>query len=703
MKAGVAPHERRRKPNEPTKAVTKSMDKSEILLRALMEFISRSQVLETITFDNVKLSADILQRFGDALSAMGSKLQTLTIVNCPIGSIGLRTLTPHINKLHSLNVLTIDNCGLTNDSMMYLAAIVRASESHMDQTYWNASLRMDDDGGLASPGSDSDDMRQIYYSGLVMLDVSRNALTAESMPSLARLIKANHWLLGLNLRGNSIDASGLAALCQALQENSALETILLGNNPGFQRSLAMKVRSIVKRDMTRLDGMPNSLFEVFSKWNMIQTQEAEEEQNSEQKKIVENVQMQVRKQQKGTQKTLTSQSTNSHNDVVENVSQRTPVRVPGVINWNEGEDNGVSAPFDDAQNRDSLEFAIPTPKSGDAFNELSNSPEASPALSILSKTSGDFPNDGRPPSRNSLRPRSAQSFEVKAQVNASQISAKSSRASLPIKWSKLDRNSIAGESAERPRSAGASNGIVSASMTAVGNSRTKFPQKPFYPSGSAASSLYNESRASNALERRRALFRGETSISTTAPRISKGPEVGVSQLNGTRPKVTHRKKKGKRSRANIESGQSVSNRLDILTTAVEMVTHQLQQTAEKLVNVSDSLSETALNLSLTPMGQAAASNILGLSQLNTSIGSIGADISRSSPQSTPVRSHHSSAKNSPGSPPRAQNGTSHNSPSKASAVNKISKAQTVELKNEELKTLIRESMRNKLNNFLATS
>jgi len=689
MKLGVLPHERRRKPNEPTKAVTKSLDKGEILLRNIMELIHHSQSLETITFDNVKLSADMLASFGTALSSTTSELKVLSLTNCPIGSTGLRTLTPHINKCVALNALHLDGVGLSNDAMLYLTSIIRAAESRMDQLYWNSTLRMDSDGGLASPaGSDADDLTHVYNSGLVMVDVSHNAFTGESMPRLAQTLKSNHWLLGLNLRGNNIDADGFESLYKAVVENTALETILVGDNPGFSRTLTANMRSALQRKASRLDGMPEALFERFVKWNTAQAGEVEGRFVN--KDVVETVKNQVRKQQQQSAiatAAVSSSSAGNQHSVEAAKQQQTPVRVPGVTNWHDGDEDGISTPFDYVANGDSLEFAIPTPRSGgDAFHELSSShsPTASPALSLLSKTSSDFPRDGRPPSRNSLRPRSAQSFDAKA-VAMSPPAQKPTRSSLPSKWPGISR---------RPHSAGAGGGMANTSLNVSKISVTADgpAHRPFYPSGAPTSSIYTEVRASNALELRRSIFRGDIGSVPISRSTSRPTSAGQS-----RRKTVSGKKKGRKVRSTAGDASHMASRLDDLTIAVEMVSNQLRQTTQKLVDVSDSLSETALNLSLTPMAQAAAQGMLGLSQMDTSLGSLGPDMSRGSAQSTPVRSHQSlssSTKNTGGSPYPAsvlRNGA-------ASASQSVT-----ERSDQELRAMIKDSMRSKLTSFLASS
>ncbi len=682
LKAGVAPHERRRKPNEPTQALTKFVQ-NDVLMKALIDFIHRAESLRTITFDNVKLGAEMSLHFGFALANTRSEIKVLTFQNCPLGSTGLRTLTPHISKLTTLNVLTLENCGLTDEAVAYLASIVRASESHMDQLYWNSTLRMDlDEDGNTTPGLDANDLGGVYFSGLVMLDVSRNMFTGASMPALARIVKSNHWLLGLNLRGNNIDDEGFQKLYVALEENNALETLLIGINPGFSKTLACKFRSLIKGAVTRLDSMPSDLFERFSKWNGIQAEEAEGRDGK--KEIVVEPENKFAKKKTGKPVKKTNAAEAISASAAANGQQATPPRGPKVSRWNEGDDDADrTSPFRDygMKNKDSLEYAIPTPVD-DAFRELP-SPQESPAVSLHSKGSGDFPLDGRPPSRNSLRPRSAQSqsYDVSAR---SQPVQKPMRVSLPTKWPGMP-GKAKGKVAVTSSAGGISN---SALLLGMSNGTTsKVEHVPFYPSGSTKSSRYADSRASNALASKRRVI---STVSQEAPRSMEGAAQRRSTTSqGVKPAGKKRIAKKKRAASAGSVNNDISNRLDVLAYAVERVTSELHRTAEKLENVSDSLSETALNLSLTPMGQAAANSILALSQMDTSIGSIGADISRGSLQASPIRS---GVRQSP-QPTKQIKDTSSTSGK--------SKSQTTSA--DDLKALIKESIRKKLSEYAKSS
>lgn len=662
---GVAPHERRRKPTEPTQAVTKFVQ-SDALMRALIDFVHNAEALESITFDNLKLGAEMALQFGFALSNTKSAIKVLTFQNCPLAGSGLRTLTPHISKLTTLNVLTLENCGLADDAIMYVASIIRANESHMDQLYWNSTLRMDsNEDGLTFPGLDTDELSNVYCSGLVMLDISRNQFSSACMTTLARIIKSNHWLLGLNLRGNCIDAKGFENFYPSLEENSALETLLVGINPGFSKSLAGKVRRSVKDTVTKLDSMPNDLFERFAKWNTIQAEEAEGRDGRKEPVPEPTEDKKKFSKKKSVSKPVVKRDSGvSSSNAGANGQQTTPPRGPGVTRWNEGEEeNELTSPFRGA--KDSFEFAIPTPTDDvDAYHELNTSAGVSPAVSLHSKVSGDFPLDGRPPSRNSLRPRSAhtQSYDVNC---SSHPLSSPMRASLPTKWLGMSGK---GKMASTGRPSSASG--YARSKLEVSNVSAKFEKNvPFYPSGSSTSAAYAEVRASNALANRRSLFRGQGSSSQ--PRAN------------TVFKTTHQKKRAKKIRAkSADSNGNFNNKLDVLASAVERVTTQLLHTAEKLQDVSDSISETALNMSnLTPMGQAAASSMINMSHLDTSIGSIGADINRGSAQASPIRTRQS---------------PSHHK----ELITGIAKTRAA---NEDLKALIKENIRKKLSEYAASS
>ena len=106
-------------------------------------------------------------------------------------------------------------CGLTNESANFLTAILRASVAHMDQLYWNSTLRMSDpiDGSLDSGTSGAvmnEDTNHVFSSGLLVLDISDNELTGDAVNVLSRQLKNNHWLLALDLSGNRIDEEVIA-------------------------------------------------------------------------------------------------------------------------------------------------------------------------------------------------------------------------------------------------------------------------------------------------------------------------------------------------------------------------------------------------------------------------------------------------------------------------------------------------------------
>jgi hypothetical protein len=181
---------------------------------------------------------------------------------------------------------------------------------------------------------------------------------------------------------------------------------------------------------------------------------------------------------------------------------------------------------------------------------------------------------------------------------------------------------------------------------------------------------------------------------------------------------------------NAPSSDMVS-RLDVLTSAIELVTEQMVETNEKLQDMSDSISETqeALHnsMSLTPGGQRAASGMLNLSQAlndhsvdhvsdmsNVSVGSInvGADLSTegmpphsptsssrggaggktATTEASPSRriiSHHNQSSSSAGSK-NASNGSPVSAPYQGAA-------------KEHVKGMIKSRMREKLSKFIATS
>ena len=140
LKPGVSPQDRRRKPTVNSKNVTKHPEaNSNKLLLAVCEFIKSSYGLVSIVVDNVTIAPEILVKLGEAISSMHSQLEILSFHNCPLGSQGLRTLTPHLNQVEHITRLNLQGCGLEDDSAAFLLSILRASEARMDQLYWNST------------------------------------------------------------------------------------------------------------------------------------------------------------------------------------------------------------------------------------------------------------------------------------------------------------------------------------------------------------------------------------------------------------------------------------------------------------------------------------------------------------------------------------------------------------------------------------
>lgn len=163
------------------------------LLKAVIEFISKSRSLSSVVIDSVSLGPSLLLALGHALSH--SCLCELVFRDVRLGYEGLRLLSPHLASCRA-ELMTFERCGLTDNCLLFLCSIVKAHDSFLDSLYWNSTLRRDSacDGAAslltsAPPG------------GLAALDLSHNLLTLKpghaGTEAMLSCMQQNQWLLGM--------------------------------------------------------------------------------------------------------------------------------------------------------------------------------------------------------------------------------------------------------------------------------------------------------------------------------------------------------------------------------------------------------------------------------------------------------------------------------------------------------------------------
>lgn len=690
LKPGVAPEQRRRKPTVHAKQVTKQGENSNNkLLMAVFDFIRNSHGLELIMLDNVNLTNEQLAKLSEAMSATHSSLNKIVVMNCPIGSHGLRILTPAINKLHTITQVTVKGCGISDDGVNFFTSILRASVAHMDQLYWNSTLRMSDpiDGSLDSSTSGAvmnEETSHVFSSGLVVLDVSDNELTSGALQTLSRQLKNNHWLLALDLSGNKIDEAGLVSLANTLSagENSALGTVLVRGNPGFCKASCDKLQEVTDAASDRLDCMPADLYEVLKELGNMRLEEAAS---------ANGITADPTKQGEGEGE---GEGGGRNAGEVSVEAGETSASMPpaGALTPHFPSDVGAERPASAGSGRGEgmemdMEFSIPTPVDGDTTTFQGSplhDPASSPAAQLLA---GDSSLDGRPPSRGSLRPRpqpgaGAGIFSPASTAGASISVSKGPSGGTAGNRRKVNRGSAGavartvgaggrgvavgdthpgirgldsvdllngpGLAVDRGAISMATSFQSGARATGRASSESAFwaagppppplpsssstharskDRAPFYPGG--ASSAYQKARdgvtpnprvraAKYAEQVRmmqlcmpppapipRARRRNKRALNAAKTAGSTGIAKGVMTANAmaqtaaAAPKHASSRDSGTGTGTGGETRSPKTDRkLEQLTGAVEKVTRQLEITAEKIADLSDSLSESVVNLSL---------------------------------------------------------------------------------------------------------
>jgi hypothetical protein len=731
LKPGVTPEQRRRKPTVNARQVTKHGDNANKLVLSVFDFIRTSHGLENIVLDNVPLTTEQSTKLSDAMAHMHSQLNKLTMTNCPIGSTGMRLLTPAINKLHSMTQLTVRGCGLTDESANFLVSILRASQANMDQLYWNSTLRMSDplsssmDSSALAGAVINDETNHVFSSGLLVLDVAENELTSAAVDIMGRQLKNNNWLLVLDLSENSIGVNGFGSLVTALRsgEGPALSTVLMKGNPGFniETSSAMKDTTDLAPD--RLDCMPAEMYEVLKEFQNSQAEEMLGAEAAPPAPVMSTSQVTVAPEEENEREDKEEE---------EEEGEKKKKKIGGRGGGQQGQEALIVAAAGDAAaarpksasgGRGGSGSGSSSSRSGDMDFSINpgspgNGPHGDPALSPAASLGGSRAEDneagmdGRPVSRNSLRPRpgtavSENGFSPAQTPSPGGNGMDSSRSSGNMCGSKGRDGSgsgSGGRSAEasanlphpgvvglgdmlgegvdsidllngpglvlegrfrssssgsdgggrrqvtrsfdtgtnRSSSRNRQRGMITAVSTSTGlamMAAANGEKKPFYPSGH--NSAYARSRDGSVINpRARAAKYAEKvrieQMCLLRPPTPPGNAESSCSSSNKKPVAGKRRKKSKATTVSaagdnkktasaapasgsgdqtqttlkrVTQAQSrMDRRLGQLTGAVEKVTKQLEATNERMQDLSDSLSDSVLNLSLNNSSRSRDNN-----------------------------------------------------------------------------------------------
>ncbi len=170
----------------------------------------------------------------------------------------MRLLCPHLAR-SSIQVLALEKCELTDNSCEFLASIIKAQEAKLDNLYWNSTLRQNE--------ATMPENTEIMSQGLVALSISGNKFEGKSILTLARVLKRNGWLLGLNMGNNMLSSEAIDTILDVIRTNSVINVVVFNGNPGVE---AMKVEVdkyyLAHRSGNKLNWLPSNIAAVLRKW-----------------------------------------------------------------------------------------------------------------------------------------------------------------------------------------------------------------------------------------------------------------------------------------------------------------------------------------------------------------------------------------------------------------------------------------------------
>eukprot|EP00602_Paraphysomonas_sp_CaronLab_P008578 CAMPEP_0185035096 /NCGR_PEP_ID=MMETSP1103-20130426/25842_1 /TAXON_ID=36769 /ORGANISM="Paraphysomonas bandaiensis, Strain Caron Lab Isolate" /LENGTH=780 /DNA_ID=CAMNT_0027572021 /DNA_START=363 /DNA_END=2705 /DNA_ORIENTATION=- len=247
------------------------------LLKAVIEFVSRSRALQSLEIDSVYISPQLITQLGSAITHHQSGIRNLSFKNIPMGDEGLRLLTPHISKCH-IQCLSLEKCELTDSSVPFITSIIKSQEAMQDKLFWNSTLRVypDEVQALAPAFSRATQFAEEDVDsptcGLATINLSRNVLTSRGASMLCNVMRQNQWIQGLNLSYNKIDQRGVHQLLFELmrpgEQQCALLALPLRGNPGCETRAMEMLRevAIANEKSSALESMHPDAVAIIIRW-----------------------------------------------------------------------------------------------------------------------------------------------------------------------------------------------------------------------------------------------------------------------------------------------------------------------------------------------------------------------------------------------------------------------------------------------------
>ena len=216
------------------------------LFKDVVQFIKTARSLRTISFQDVDIGVDVISLLSAALVGSEAPIQWLNFVRCNFGSDnGLRLLTPSIGRMHSLSVLSLEQCGLTDTSIPYVASIIKAHASQLDSLFWNSQLRLNDV-DVSAPDQ-TERANAVLGKGLVAISLFGNYIEGKNISYLTKVLKGNYWLLAFNIADNKLGQASIAVMMNdLLTKENKMRALLLRGNPGLQPYTARSLLSFME-------------------------------------------------------------------------------------------------------------------------------------------------------------------------------------------------------------------------------------------------------------------------------------------------------------------------------------------------------------------------------------------------------------------------------------------------------------------------
>ncbi|XP_063254345.1 ribonuclease inhibitor [Prinia subflava] len=167
--------------------------------------------LQKLQLEYCELTADIVEALNAALQSKPT-LKELSLSNNTLGDTAVKQLCQGLVEAScNLELLHLENCGITSDSCMEISAVLRNKSSLMDLSVGDNKIG---DSGLA-----------LLCQGLMHPSCKIQKLwlwdcdlTSASCKDLSRLISTKETLTEISLIDNNLRDSGMEMLCQALKD-----------------------------------------------------------------------------------------------------------------------------------------------------------------------------------------------------------------------------------------------------------------------------------------------------------------------------------------------------------------------------------------------------------------------------------------------------------------------------------------------------